>query len=146
MYFAAKKLGRYQLADSPTTAMVLYCRSMRRRVLMSVESLMLIGAEVKGCAESRQFITAAACSACLQFRLALLFRQLGDLLHCRIEALEVAAVLRQHAAEAGYQFGIGRDRHEMGIVELPGEETIVAGIAAPGRFQGQVIGLHCSEG
>src|SRR6185295_16536754 len=39
MYLAAKKLGRYQFADSPTTAMVLQSRRMRRRVLMSVESL-----------------------------------------------------------------------------------------------------------
>src|SRR6185312_3949544 len=39
MYLAAKKLGRYQFADSPTTAIVLQSRRMRRKVLMSVESL-----------------------------------------------------------------------------------------------------------
>src|SRR4051812_43105623 len=39
MYFAAKKLGRYQLADSPTTAIVLHSLRIRRSVLISVVSL-----------------------------------------------------------------------------------------------------------
>src|SRR4051812_17865099 len=35
MYFAAKKLGRYQSADRPTTAMTRAALRMRRRVLAS---------------------------------------------------------------------------------------------------------------
>src|SRR6185295_5113395 len=35
MYFAAKKLGRYQSAERPTTAIVLLSRRMRRSVFMS---------------------------------------------------------------------------------------------------------------
>src|SRR6478735_588897 len=35
MYFAAKKLGRYQLGDKPTTAMTRDCFRMRRSPAMS---------------------------------------------------------------------------------------------------------------
>src|SRR3954470_17585720 len=144
MYFAAKKLGRYQLAESPTTAMVLHSRRMRRSVLMSVVSLIR---KVRGCryAKRRDFTPALLLSALLQFLVPLFFRYFAKLLHCRIKTLVVAAVARQKPAEPGHQFGVSRHRNQPGIVDRPGEKTVVAGIAIPGRSQREVLGLHGRE-
>src|SRR4051812_16437305 len=144
MYFAAKKLGRYQLAESPTTAMVLHSLRMRRSVLMSVVSLIR---KVRGCryAKRRDFTPALLFSALLQFGVPLFFRYFAQLLHCRIKTLVVAAVARQEATKPGHQFGVSRHRNQPGIVDRPGEKAVVAGIAVPRRLQHQVLGLHGCE-
>src|SRR5258708_2770335 len=102
--------------------MVLHSRSMRRRVLMSVESLMR-GGPGKDLARSRSLSPAAPASVRLQPGMALRFRQFAELLDCRVKTPEVAAGLGQHAAEAGHQLGIGGDRHEVRIVQFMGKET-----------------------
>src|SRR3954465_15932318 len=108
MYFAAKKLGRYQLAESPTTAMVLHSFRMLRRVLMSVVSLIRTSGNV---AMRRPEITLALqLSAFLQFRVPLFFGDFAKLLHCRIKLLVVAAVAGKKATEAEHQFRVNRHR------------------------------------
>src|SRR6185295_17872504 len=115
MYFAAKKLGRYQLAESPTTAMVLHSLRMRRKVLMSVVSLIR---KVRKCAAVRKsgsLSPALPASGLLQFRMPLFFRHFAQLLHRCKKTLEISVIGGQKAAETGYQLGVCRHRHKPGV-------------------------------